>query len=83
MFDFNIIVVSVIGAGSLAFSFLEYALTRKKKQQKTETKTVDVPKFMKAGMIILAVTRRSILTLLGHLTSFKPVKPIYAKLFTL
>ena len=37
MFDFNIIVVSVIGAGSLAFSFFEYALTRKKKQQKTET----------------------------------------------
>ena len=37
MFDFNIIVVSVIGAGSLVFSFLEYALTRKKKQQKTET----------------------------------------------
>jgi hypothetical protein len=33
MFDFNIIVVSAIGAGSLAFSFLEYVLTRKKKQQ--------------------------------------------------
>ena len=34
MFDFNIIVVSAIGVGSLAFSFLEYVLTRKKKQQK-------------------------------------------------
>jgi len=36
MFDFSIIIVSVLGVGSLAFSFLEYALTRKKKQQKTQ-----------------------------------------------
>ena len=37
MFDFSVVIVSVLGAGSLAFSFFEYALTRKKKQQKTET----------------------------------------------
>ena len=37
MFDFSVVIVSVLGAGSLAFSFLEYALTRKKKQPKTET----------------------------------------------
>ncbi len=37
MFDFSIIVVSVIGAGSLALSFLEYALTRKKRQQNIKT----------------------------------------------
>ncbi len=36
MFDFSIIIVSIVGAGSLAFSFLEYVLTRKKKQPKTE-----------------------------------------------
>lgn len=33
MFDFSTILVGVIGAGSLAFSFVEYSLTRKKKQQ--------------------------------------------------
>lgn len=38
MFDFSVIVVSVAGAGSLAFSFVEYALTRKNKHQKTENK---------------------------------------------
>lgn len=37
MFDFSIIVVSVIGTGSLALSFLEYALTRKKRQQNIKT----------------------------------------------
>jgi hypothetical protein len=36
MFDFSIIIVSVAGLGSLAFSFVEYALTRKKKTQKQE-----------------------------------------------
>jgi hypothetical protein len=33
MFDFNIIILSVLGAGSLAFSFVEYALKRRKKQE--------------------------------------------------
>jgi hypothetical protein len=44
-------------------------LPEKRNSKKTEAKTVDVPKFMKAGMIILAVltviieiTRRSSLT---------------------
>lgn len=37
MFDFSVVIVGVLGVGSLAFSFLEYALTRKKKQQNTET----------------------------------------------
>jgi len=37
MFDFSIIVVSVIGAGSLALSFLEYALTRKKRRHNIKT----------------------------------------------
>ena len=32
MFDFTIILVGVIGAGSLAFSFVEYALNKKKRQ---------------------------------------------------
>jgi len=36
MFDFSIIIVSVVGLGSLAFSFVEYTLTRKKKTQKQE-----------------------------------------------
>ena len=36
MFDFSIIIVSVVGFGSLAFSFVEYALTREKKTQKQE-----------------------------------------------
>ena len=31
MFDFTIVIVSVIGAGALAFSFVEYALNRKKR----------------------------------------------------
>lgn len=34
MIDFTIMIISVLGAGSLAFSFLEYVLTRKKKQEK-------------------------------------------------
>jgi CBS domain-containing protein len=33
MFDFNIIILSVLGIGALAFSFVEYALTRKKKHE--------------------------------------------------
>lgn len=37
MFDFSVVIVGVLGVGSLAFSFLEYALTRKKKEQNTET----------------------------------------------
>ena len=37
MIDFNIVVVGAIGAGSLAFSFVEYALERKHKQQEPWT----------------------------------------------
>jgi hypothetical protein len=37
MFDFSIVLVSVAGVGSLAFSFVEYALTRKKKRQESTT----------------------------------------------
>jgi hypothetical protein len=33
MFDFSIIILGVLGAGSLAFSFVEYVLTRKKKKE--------------------------------------------------
>jgi hypothetical protein len=36
MFDFGTILVSVIGAGSLALSFLEYAIRRKRKTEKTK-----------------------------------------------
>jgi NhaP-type Na+/H+ or K+/H+ antiporter len=36
MLAFSTILVSIVGAGSLAVSFVEYALTRKKKQLKTE-----------------------------------------------
>jgi hypothetical protein len=32
MFDISTIIVSAVGAGALAFSFLEYALKRKSKQ---------------------------------------------------
>jgi hypothetical protein len=38
MFDFSIIVVSVIGAGSLALSFLEYTLNGKR-DSKTSKQT--------------------------------------------
>jgi hypothetical protein len=36
MFDFSIVLVSIVGAGSLAFSFVEYVLARKKKLSKME-----------------------------------------------
>lgn len=37
MFDFTIALVSVIGAGSLAFSFVEYALARRKRLENITT----------------------------------------------
>ena len=36
MFDFGTVIAVVVGAGSLAFSLVEYALKRKNKLQKAE-----------------------------------------------